>query len=133
MQKRKLSTILGLSLLIMSFSSGHPPVKQWFNYTGYIGKYPIGANLYIDESPGNKVNFKGTYFYVSKGVKINLAGEWYWGASRGSSISLTERSNGTVTGYFYLLPEGEGYAKLTGTWNNPGGSKTLNVTLTEVR
>lgn len=117
----------------MAFNSGNPPVKRWFTYTGSIGKYPIGASIYIDESPGNKVNFKGTYYYVSKGIKINLDGEWYWGASHGSSISLTERSNGNITGYFSLLPEGEGYAQLTGTWNNPGGSKTLNVTLTAVR
>jgi hypothetical protein len=133
MHRFKLKGLFMTVLTLMAFQSANPPVKRWYTYTGFIGKYPIGANLYIDETPGNKVNFSGTYFYVSKGIKINLSGDWYWGARSMPSIQLTETSNGKVTGSFSLLPEGEGYAKLKGTWNNPGGSKTLNVTLTEVR
>lgn len=127
-----------ISAVMMSYTySGkdtQKPIHEWFDYTGFIGKYPVTMKLFIDERPGNYVKVTGTYFYNKEARKIKVAGRWYWGSRSLPSIELEEKFNNKITGSFYLKPNDNYYSTLNGYWiGTSSNSKGKDVKLKKLK
>lgn len=103
-------------------------VENEWNYSGFIGKYPIKAQLNYGESdnlPGTgalQVPITGYYFYESQKQKIPLEGLGY-GSGMVTLVAETTGGNETFDGEFI----GGMFEDFSGTWSK--GNKQMKFTL----
>jgi hypothetical protein len=87
------------------------------SYEGTIGKYPVWIAFDSHLPDGN---IKGTYFYSSTGLDIQLEG-----IKAGNVFSFTEYDkSGKATGKLQCAIAGN---ELSGTWINSSGKKKLEI------
>jgi|688.fasta_scaffold749836_1 hypothetical protein len=119
------------SLLSLTISHEKPLKTYKKKLYGTIGTLGVTMTLNINEKKDGDVDYTGSYSYNHVGKKITLTGSWLMKPGTATSISLTEKVGGKVTGSFILMPKSYGdYSTLKGTWSN--SKKTLNVNLKEV-
>lgn len=93
-------------------------------HQGTIGP-DLPVFLRVSRDPAT-AELRGTYFYAKVGVDIALRGT----LAGDGSFTIEERTAGRMSGTFTgtLGPTGE----LTGTWRDPGGTKSLPFHLTPI-
>ena len=119
------------SLLSITINREKPLKTYKKKLYGTIGTLGVTMTLNINEKKDGDVDYTGSYSYNHVGKKITLTGSWLMKPGTATSIKLTEKVGGEVTGSFILMPKSYGdYSTLKGTWSN--SKKTLKVSLKEV-